>query len=179
MCLIVSDLFLSILHVRVIHTALYSYTSAFLQQYFQTRSHVSTCTLFLPKCEKENMCYYFQTVCDNQHQNKKKIFKVFKHNIFSVFHFLSFYNFHCIYSNKALLVLLTIPYYPTLNSVTQSCPTLRPHGLQASLSITNSRSLLQLMFIKSVMPSNHLILCRPLLLLPSIFPSIRVLLAHD
>ena len=110
---------------------------------------------------------------------KKKNFKVFKHNIFSVFHFLSFYNFHCIYSNKALLVLLTIPYYPTLNSVTQSCPTLRPHGLQASLSITNSRSLLQLMFIKSVMPSNHLILCRPLLLLPSIFPSIRVLLAHD
>ena len=45
---------------------------------------------------------------------------------------------------------------------------------QASLSITNSRSLLKLMSIESVMPSNHLILCRPLLLLPSIFPSIRV-----
>ena len=45
---------------------------------------------------------------------------------------------------------------------------------QASLSITNSQSLLKLMFIESVMPSNHLILCRPLLLLPSIFPSIRV-----
>ena len=45
---------------------------------------------------------------------------------------------------------------------------------QASLSITNSWSLLKLMFIKSVMPSNHLILCRPLLLLPSIFHSIRV-----
>ena len=45
---------------------------------------------------------------------------------------------------------------------------------QASLSITNSRSLLKLMSIKSVMPFNHLILCRPLLLLPSIFPSIRV-----
>ena len=44
----------------------------------------------------------------------------------------------------------------------------------ASLSIANSRSLLKLMFIESVMPSNHLILCRPLLLLPSIFPSIRV-----
>ena len=44
---------------------------------------------------------------------------------------------------------------------------------QASLSITNSRSLLKLMSIESVMPSNHLILCRPLLLLPSIFPSIR------
>ena len=45
---------------------------------------------------------------------------------------------------------------------------------QASLSITNSRSLLKLMFIESMMPSNHLILCHPLLLLPSIFPSIRV-----
>ena len=45
---------------------------------------------------------------------------------------------------------------------------------QASLSITNSWSLLRLMSIESVMPSNHLILCRPLLLLPSIFPSIRV-----
>ena len=44
---------------------------------------------------------------------------------------------------------------------------------QASLSITNSQSLLKLMSIKSVMPSNHLILCHPLLL-PSIFPSIRV-----
>ena len=45
---------------------------------------------------------------------------------------------------------------------------------QASLSITNSRSSLRLTSIESVMPSNHLILCRPLLLLPSIFPSIRV-----
>ena len=45
---------------------------------------------------------------------------------------------------------------------------------QASLSITNSGSSLKLMFIVSVRPSNHLILCRPLLLLPSIFPSIRV-----
>jgi len=45
---------------------------------------------------------------------------------------------------------------------------------QASLSIANSRSLLKLMSIELVMPSNHLILCHPLLLLPSIFPSIRV-----
>ena len=47
-------------------------------------------------------------------------------------------------------------------------------ALQASLSITNPQSLLKLMSIKSVMPSNHLILCIPLLLLPLIFPSIRV-----
>ena len=45
---------------------------------------------------------------------------------------------------------------------------------QSFLSITNSRSLLKLMSIEPVMPSNHLILCHPLLLLPSIFPSIRV-----
>ena len=50
----------------------------------------------------------------------------------------------------------------------------RPHRRQASLSITNSCSLLKLMSIESVMPSNHLILCCPRLLLPSIFPSIRV-----
>ena len=45
---------------------------------------------------------------------------------------------------------------------------------QASLSITNPQSLLKLMSIESVMPSNHLIFCHPLFLLPSIFPSIRV-----
>ena len=45
---------------------------------------------------------------------------------------------------------------------------------RASLSITNSQSLLKLMSIESVMPSNHLILCHPLLLPPSVFPSIRV-----
>ena len=61
------------------------------------------------------------------------------------------------------------------SSVSQSCRTVTPWtaALQASLSIVNSRSLLKLMSIELVMPSNHLILC-PLLLLPSIFPSIRV-----
>ena len=52
---------------------------------------------------------------------------------------------------------------------------LRPQGLQrqAFLAFSISRSLLKLLSVESVMPSNHLILCRPLLLLPSIFPSIR------
>ena len=62
-------------------------------------------------------------------------------------------------------------------SVTQSCPTLcnpMNHSTPGHLSITNSRSLPKLMSIESVMPSNNFILCRPLLLLPSIFPSIRV-----
>ena len=61
------------------------------------------------------------------------------------------------------------------SSVAQSCTTLcDPLDYQASLSITNSQSFLKFMSINLVMPSNHFILCRPLLLLPSIFPGIRV-----
>ena len=64
-----------------------------------------------------------------------------------------------------------------ISSVAQSCPVLcdpSTAALQASLSITNSQSLPKLMSIESMMPSKHPILCHPLLLLPSIFPSIRV-----
>ena len=63
------------------------------------------------------------------------------------------------------------------SSVAQSDPTLcdpMDCAHQASLSVTNSRSLLKFRSIESVISSNHLILCHPLLLLPSIFPSIRV-----
>ena len=62
------------------------------------------------------------------------------------------------------------------SSVSQSCLTITPRTVacQASLSITNSWSVLKLMSIELVMPSKYLILCHPLLLLPSIFPSIRV-----
>ena len=67
----------------------------------------------------------------------------------------------------------------TLWEVQLSCSVLSNSGIpwipvQASLSITNFWSLLKLMSIESVMPPNHLVLCRPLLLPPSIFPSIRV-----
>ena len=64
-----------------------------------------------------------------------------------------------------------------VSSVAQLCLTLcdpMDHSTPRFLSVTNSWSLLKLMSIESVMPSNHLILCRPLLLPPSIFPSIRV-----
>ena len=64
-----------------------------------------------------------------------------------------------------------------LGSVAHLCPILVTPwtaARQASLSITNFRNLLKLMSIESVMPSNHLILCHPLLLPPSIFPSIKV-----
>ena len=63
------------------------------------------------------------------------------------------------------------------SSVAKSCPNIcdpMDVACQASLSCSISQSLLKHMFIKSVMPSNHLILCHPLLLLPSIFPSIKV-----
>ena len=63
------------------------------------------------------------------------------------------------------------------SSLAQSCPTLcnpMNHSTPGPPSITNSQSLPKLMSIELVIPSNHLILCRPLLLPPSIFPSIRV-----
>ena len=61
-----------------------------------------------------------------------------------------------------------------ISSVNRSCLFVTPWAVahQASLSITISQSLFKLISIRSVMPSNHLILCHPLLLLPSIFPSI-------
>ena len=80
--------------------------------------------------------------------------------------------------------LIYVPFSPCYivdshqsSSVVQLCPTLSTPWTaerQASLSITNSQSLLKLRSIDSVMPSNHLILCCPLFLLASIFPSIRV-----
>ena len=76
-----------------------------------------------------------------------------------------------------MYIIHTICISQSVSSVAQSCPTLFDPWIaarQASLSITNSRSLLKLMSIESVMPSSHLILCHPLLLLPPIPPSIRV-----
>ena len=73
--------------------------------------------------------------------------------------------------------MLNIIHSVQFGSVAQSCPTLcdpMNSACQASLSITNSQSSLKLMSIKSVKPSSHLILCRPLLCLPPIPPSIRV-----
>ena len=73
---------------------------------------------------------------------------------------------------------ISLPSLVGRSSVAQSCLTLCDPpwiaALQASLSIINSQSLLKPMSTESVMPSSHLILCRPLLLLPSIFPSNRV-----
>ena len=71
--------------------------------------------------------------------------------------------------------MLSLVYYLQFSSVLSLLfATPWTAALKASLSITNSQSLLKLMSIESVMPSNHFILCHPLLLPPSIFPSIRV-----
>ena len=81
---------------------------------------------------------------------------------------------------KASILVNTLIYqegqFSSLQSLSLVCLFATPWTIarQASLSITNSWSLLKLMSIKSLMPSNHLILCCPLLLLPSIFHSIRV-----
>ena len=66
--------------------------------------------------------------------------------------------------------------FSSLHSLSHVCLFATPWtaARQASLSISNFQSLLKLMSIESVMPSNHLILCRPLLLPPSVFPSIRI-----
>ena len=94
--------------------------------------------------------------------------------------------FDCVYCMRgcmshSILGLVFIVLFKTQGAqfslVAQSCPTLRNPWtavLQASLSITNSQSLLRLMSIESVMPSNHLIFCHSFLLPPSFFPSIRV-----
>ena len=77
------------------------------------------------------------------------------------------------------MIPLTMRCFSLVSSVqslshVQLCAAAWTAACQPSLSITNSQSLLKLMSIESVMPSIHLILCRPLLLTPSIFPSIRV-----
>ena len=83
-------------------------------------------------------------------------------------------NLHLMSVQRVVAVSTHISSVQFSHSVVSNCVTTWTAALQASLSITNSWSLLKLMSIESVMPSNHLILCHPLLLLPSIFPSIRV-----
>ena len=86
------------------------------------------------------------------------------------------------YSLEGLMLKLKLQYIGPLMQRTaaapakslQSCPTLCDPMTAARQAITNSQNLFKFMSIKSLMPSNHLILCCPLLLPPSIFPSIRV-----
>ena len=95
--------------------------------------------------------------------------------LFSFWHLKSSF-FYCFPFSHAFWVLLYLHFHHSVQLL--SCvwllATTWTSAHQASLSLTNSQSLLKLTSIESVMPSNHLILCRPLLLLPSIFPIIRV-----
>ena len=87
------------------------------------------------------------------------------------------YQTSLMYVSKALITALISLWYSSVqfsHSAVSGSATPWTAAHQASLSIANSQSLLKLMSIESVMPSNHLILCCPLLLLSSIFPSIRV-----
>ena len=77
-------------------------------------------------------------------------------------------------SESSTCPYMTSHWFNSVQSLSRVLLFATPAACQASLSITNSWSLPKLLFVESVMPSNHLILCRPLLLLPSIFPSIRV-----
>ena len=78
------------------------------------------------------------------------------------------------YSSPSHHELLNVFQFSSVIQSVRLFATPRTAASQASLSITNSQSLLKLMCIESVMPSNHLILCHPLLLLLSIVPSMRV-----
>ena len=92
---------------------------------------------------------------------------------FSLWQQPKFFQITIALGKKSFLIFQLLPF----SSFTELCPTLcDPMGcsMPGFLSITNSQSLLKLMSIELVMSSNHLILCHPLLLLPSIFSSIRV-----
>ena len=97
--------------------------------------------------------------------------------IMNLIFYLSFLACRCDGNMASRKLKITYMIHIQFSSVAQSCPTLcnpMDYSTPASLSITDSQSLLKLIFIELVKPSNYLILCHPLLLLPSIFLSIRV-----
>ena len=104
-----------------------------------------------------------------------KVFNVFTNSFWNITKFPLWYLFKC-FSFSATDISFSLTQFSSVQSLSHVRLFATPWiaALQASLSITNSRSPPKPMSIKSVMPSNHLILCCALLLLSSIFPSIRV-----
>ena len=102
------------------------------------------------------------------HKLKIKLQCFSSKEISSILDCLVFFQFY--FSDIFCLILSSVQF----SSVAQSSPALLTPGTAARQAITNFESLLKLVSIELVMPSNHLILCCPLFLLPSIFPSIRV-----
>ena len=114
------------------------------------------------------MCSINNSYCGYSCWQKAKITHCFSRNTNKRFEF-----WVCFFHFWVQWILVTLSSVQSLSWVWLfATPWTAAH--QASLSITNSQSLLKLISIELVMPSNHLILCRPLLLPPSIFPSIRV-----
>ena len=120
----------------------------------RTSRHVSTRSLWLVSIQALEIDHLYHFSGFHNYVNKMVFFFSFWLNLSLYDKLISSFQFSC--------------------SVVSNSATPWTTARQASLSITNSRSLLKLVSIKSVMSSNHLILCRPLLLPSSIFPSIRV-----
>ena len=120
----------------------------------------------------ENQCSFW--ISTSSIRNQKSLLW-FIWNYFFLYSISSF--FLCFFLLSRFLLDLFF-FFLMFSSVTQSCPTLcrpcRLQNAQASLSIANSQSLLKLMSVELMTHSNHLILCRPLLFLPSVFPITRV-----
>ena len=112
------------------------------------------------------------TICSDFGAQEEKIFHYFHCISLMIHKFLKYFISVSLQSNSSPIIVVVA--VQSLSSV-QLFATPWTAACQAFLSGTNSWSFLKLMSIDLVMPSNHLILCRPLLLLPSIFPSIRVI----
>ena len=113
------------------------------------------------------MCSYFLLCPSAIYQNFLSI---------DLIYFLPIFWFFSVFVSNINEIFYSLFYLSSVQSLSRDRLFMTPWNAarQASLSITSSWSLLKLVSIESVMPSNHLILCHPLLLLPSIFPRIRV-----
>ena len=122
--------------------------------------------------EFHSICHFFLTSVTQQNRFESQPYSSYL--FFALLYSILLYGYVsiCLFPCFFLLLNLLRSSVQFSRSVVSDSVSPRTTALQASLSITNSRSLPKLMSIESVMPSNHLILCPPLLLLPSIFPSI-------
>ena len=124
--------------------------------------------------EFHSICHFFLTSVTQQNRFESQPYSSYL--FFALLYSILLYGYVsiCLFPCFFLLLNLLRSSVQFSRSVVSDSVSPWTTALQASLSITNSRSLPKLMSIESVMPSNHLVLCRPLLFLPSIFPNIRV-----
>ena len=160
---------------RTLHPCMkipFTYSKIWLQHLSPARSHFPS----LLDCSLQ----YLNMLCLLLPQNNYSFLTPFPPYATTLFSFMARLTLMCpITSPHSLLNSLSSDFLSQFSSVqslshVQLFVTPWTAACQASLSITNPRSLLKLMSIESLMPFNHLILCRSFLLLPSLFPSIRV-----